>query len=100
MTDDGVLGTPTIDGLDESSDGIAVAVVQFSPGPNASDNLENIRTFVAAAGGSGARLVVLPEYSQAFAGTLGTGSHRSQKRLTVSLFPMSSQSLPSTVSPL
>jgi len=71
MTDDGTLGTPSIDGLDESSDGIPVAVVQFSPGPNASDNLENIRTFVAAAGGSGARLVVLPEYSQAFAGTLG-----------------------------
>jgi predicted amidohydrolase len=71
VTDDGVLGTPSIDGLDESSDGVAVAVVQFSPGPNASDNLENIRTFVAAAGGSGARLVVLPEYSQAFAGTLG-----------------------------
>ena len=71
MADDGALGTPAIDGLDESSDGIAVAVVQFSPGPNASDNLENIRTFVAAAGGSGARLVVLPEYSHAFAGTLG-----------------------------
>ncbi|NBX22984.1 MAG: carbon-nitrogen hydrolase family protein [Microbacteriaceae bacterium] len=71
MADDGIFGTPSIDGLDESSDGVAVGVVQFSPGPNAPDNVESIRTFVSTAGGSGARLVVLPEYSHAFAGALG-----------------------------
>ena len=62
---------PTVDPLESPSDSIPVAVVQFSPAPNASDNLESIRAFVEAAVGAGAKLVVFPEYSHAFAGALG-----------------------------
>jgi predicted amidohydrolase len=62
---------PTVDPLDAPSDAIPVAVVQFSPAPNASGNVDSIRSFVEAASGAGARLLVMPEYAHAFAGSLG-----------------------------
>lgn len=62
---------PTVDPLEAPSDAIPVGVVQFSPAPNASDNVDSIRSFVSAASGAGARLLVMPEYAHAFAGSLG-----------------------------
>ncbi|CAB4551272.1 unannotated protein [freshwater metagenome] len=62
---------PTVDPLEAPSDAIPVGVVQFSPAPNASDNVDSIRSFVTAASGAGAQLLVLPEYAHAFAGSLG-----------------------------
>lgn len=72
---------PTVDPLDAPSDAIPVGVVQFSPAPNASDNVDSIRSFVAAAAGSGAKLLVLPEYSHAFAGALGDWVNTVAERL-------------------
>ena len=62
---------PTVDPLDAPSDAIPAGVVQFSPAPNASDNVDSIRSFVEAASGAGAKILVLPEYAHAFAGSLG-----------------------------
>lgn len=75
------MSEPTVDPLDAPSDAIPVGVVQFSPAPNASDNVDNIRSFVAAAAGSGAKLLVLPEYSHAFAGALGDWVNTVAERL-------------------
>lgn len=55
----------------EQPDGTKVAVGQFGPGPNPADNIEIIREMVSAASANGARLIVLPEYSQALGGALG-----------------------------
>lgn len=61
------------DDLGESQDvgGVKVAVAQFGPGPNVADNLGNIEALVQAAAENGARLIVLPEYSQVLGGELG-----------------------------
>ena len=58
-------------GESEQPDGTKVAVGQFGPGPNPADNIDIIREMVAAASANGARLIVLPEYSQALGGALG-----------------------------
>lgn len=58
-------------GESEQPDGTKVAVGQFGPGPNPADNIDIIREMVAAASENGARLIVLPEYSQALGGVLG-----------------------------
>jgi predicted amidohydrolase len=50
--------------------GLLVAVAQFGPGPNPAENVETIANLVTAAAANGARLMVLPEYSAAFAGAL------------------------------
>lgn len=58
-------------GESEQPDGTKIAVGQFGPGPNPADNIEIIREMVSAASANGARLIVLPEYSQALGGPLG-----------------------------
>lgn len=62
------------DGLGEADNptGTKIAVAQFGPGPNAADNVAVIGEMVAAAAENGARLIVLPEYSQALAGSMGS----------------------------
>ena len=61
------------DGLGEAEDpnGTKIAVAQFGPGPNPADNVSVIGDMVRAAAENGARLIVLPEYSQALAGAMG-----------------------------
>lgn len=61
------------DDLGESEDigGVKIAVAQFGPGPNVAENISTIEALVAAAAENGARMIVLPEYSQILGGELG-----------------------------
>ena len=63
----------TNDDLGESQDvgGVKIAVAQFGPGPNVSENVKTIQALVHAAADNGARLVILPEYSSVLGGKLG-----------------------------
>jgi predicted amidohydrolase len=54
-----------------SRGGVAIAVAQFAPSVDVAINLEVIRTLATTAVGSGARLVVFPEYSSYFSSQLG-----------------------------
>jgi predicted amidohydrolase len=62
--------------------GLLVAVAQFGPGPNPAENVETIANLVTAAAANGARLIVLPEYSAAFAGALDSWVSAVAERLT------------------
>lgn len=52
---------------------LAVAIAQYAPHPTSASNLPEIQSLAVAAHESGAEILVLPEYAQAFIPGLGAG---------------------------
>lgn len=60
---------------------LGVAVAQFAPGTDPAANLAEMRTLAQTARSRGAHLVVFPEYSSFFEGTLGAASLAASEEL-------------------